>query len=114
MTGEETVKLLEKIKAKYQRRLKPKIPVLMIWDGAPWHRGAVKEFLKHNYDWLTLEYFPPYSPELNPEEYIWKQAKEAIVVNHEEQDFEELAYQFYHYLTHTQFSATMCQKILRF
>jgi hypothetical protein len=116
MTSEETVKFLDKLKAKYQPR--PgyhtcKRPVLLLWDGAPWHRGRVKDFLKDNHTWLHIEYFPPYSPALNPQEYIWKQAKAAVVVNHEETDFEVVEDKFYHYLTHTTFSATMCQKILR-
>jgi len=38
--------------------------VLLVWDGAPWHRGKVKDYLKEkDKDWsLKLMYFPPYAP----------------------------------------------------
>jgi transposase len=29
------------------------------------------QFLKHQKDWLTTEYFPTYASELNPVEYFW-------------------------------------------
>lgn len=114
MNSEETVVYLEKIKAHYQKRLKKKIKVLMIWDGAPWHRGEVKTFLKSNHDWLELLYFSAYSPELNPEEWMWKEAKEEVTKNHEEHDFEELVYKFYRYLITHQLSPSFSQKILGF
>lgn len=53
--------------------------VLLLWDGAPWHRGEVKKYLKHETakKWrLEITYFPPYSPDFNPQEHVWKEAKE--------------------------------------
>lgn len=114
MNSKETVEFLKKIKAHYQKRLKKKIKVLLIWDGAPCHRGEVKQFLKENHDWLELMYFPAYSPEENPEEWMWKDGKKEIAVNHEEADFEELVYKFYRFLISHQLSPTFSQKILGF
>ena len=35
----------------------------------------VKEYLKKRKRWLTVEYLPPYAPELNPTEYVWSSRK---------------------------------------
>jgi len=114
MTSQETVEFLKKIKSHYQRHWKEKINVLLLWDGAPVHRGAVKEFLKQNCDWLELMYFPAYSPEENPQEWMWKDAKKQVCLNHEEAEFEELVYKFYRFLISHQLSPTFSQKILGF
>ncbi|HUD45162.1 MAG TPA: transposase [Patescibacteria group bacterium] len=114
MNSTETVLFLKKVKARYQRRLKPKQKVLLLWDGSPVHRGEVKEYLKTNADWLELMYFSAYSPELNPQEWMWKEAKKEVCLNHEEQKFEELEYKFYRYLISHQLSPSFSQKILGF
>jgi len=114
MTSGETVRFLQKVKKHYQKRLQKKVKVLLIWDGAPIHRGEVKGFLKDNYEWLEIMYFPAYSPELNPEEWMWNEAKDAVCKNHEENDFAELAYQFYHYLITHMLKPSFCKKILAF
>jgi len=114
MNSKETVEFLKKIKAHYQKRLQTKVKILMIWDGTPAHRGEVKEFLKSNYDWLELLYFPAYSPEQNPQEWMWKDAKEKITKNHEEEEFEELVYKFYRFLISHQLNPSFSQKVLGF
>jgi len=113
MISKETVKALDKIKAHYKKKIKDKKRILIIWDGAPWHRGEVKEYLKGK-SWLELLYFPPYSSELNPEEQVWNQAKREITQNHEEQDFDELIYKFYRRIAGKRFSTKMCRNILMF
>lgn len=57
--------------------------VLLLWDGAPWHRGEVKRYLKEKpkHFRLHIEYFPPYWPKLNPQERIWKEAKQHATHN---------------------------------
>lgn len=113
MVSKETVKLLEKIRKRYQKRMKKKAKILLIWDGAPWHRGEVKEYLKGQ-DWLEIMYFPAYSPELNPEEWIWNEAKKEITGNHEEEDFDTLVYKFYRFIAGKKISPKMCQRIIGF
>ena len=48
--------------------------LLVIWDGAPIHRGQpVKDFLAQGgARRIRLEPFPGYAPDLNPDEPWWK------------------------------------------
>ena len=47
--------------------------VIMIVDGAKYHRGPlVQEFLWKHRNSFEMEYLPAYSPELNPQEDVWK------------------------------------------
>ena len=46
--------------------------VILLWDRLPAHRGArVQTWIAQQEAWLTIEYLPPYAPELNPVEYFW-------------------------------------------
>ena len=46
--------------------------VILLWDRLPAHRGTqVQEWIQKQSSWLTMEYLPPYAPELNPVEYFW-------------------------------------------
>jgi transposase len=48
-------------------------PVYLIVDGHPTHRAkAVKEFVASTRGRLKLFLLPGYSPELNPDEWVWK------------------------------------------
>jgi len=45
---------------------------ILLWDRLPAHRGGkVQAYLRQQASWLTMEYLPPYAPELNPVEYFW-------------------------------------------
>jgi len=47
--------------------------LLLILDGAPYHKGeAVTDFAQEPRNELELCYLPSYSPELNPQEHVWK------------------------------------------
>ena len=51
-------------------------PVYLIVDGHPAHRAtATKEFAASTEGRLRLIYLPGYSPELNPDEWVWKNVK---------------------------------------
>jgi transposase len=51
-------------------------PIFLIVDGHPVHKAKmVKKFLDTNPERLRLFYLPPYSPELNPDEYVWNDLK---------------------------------------
>lgn len=51
-------------------------PVFLIVDGHPVHRSkAVKTFVDSTQGRLRLFFLPPYSPELNPDEWVWKNVK---------------------------------------
>lgn len=66
--------------------------VMVIWDGAPIHRGnAVKEFLAQGAaERLHLELLPAYAPELNPDEGIWRYLKRVELRNVCSQDLLDL------------------------
>jgi transposase len=53
-----------------------KKPVFLIVDGHPAHKAKkVKEFIKSMRGKLSLYFLPPYSPDLNPDEYVWNDVK---------------------------------------
>jgi len=58
-------------------------PLLVLWDGAKIHRGeALHEFRRlDTIDRLRIEYFPPYAPEVDPQEYVWHQLKHVDLRN---------------------------------
>ena len=50
--------------------------LFLIIDGAPSHKAkVVKQFVSDNTKWLSLHYIPSYSPELNPDEKVWRYTK---------------------------------------
>jgi transposase len=51
-------------------------PVLLIWDGHPMHRSRkVAEAVKRWEGRLRVSVLPGYSPELNPDEGVWREVK---------------------------------------
>jgi transposase len=51
-------------------------PVFLVLDGHPVHRSnAVKAFAASTGGRLRLCFLPGYSPELNPDEWVWKNIK---------------------------------------
>jgi transposase len=51
-------------------------PVFLVLDGHPVHRSnAVKQFAASTGGRLRLWFLPGYSPELNPDEWVWKHVK---------------------------------------
>jgi transposase len=51
-------------------------PVFLVLDGHPVHRSnAVKQFAASTGGRLRLFFLPGYSPELNPDEWVWKHVK---------------------------------------
>ena len=57
--------------------------VVLLWDGLPSHRSKqVQDYLWANRDWLMVERFPGYAPELNPVEYLWSALKGKDMANY--------------------------------
>lgn len=50
---------------------------VVIMDNAGWHHAGKL----HKFDNITLMYLPPYSPELNPQEQVWRQMRELYLAN---------------------------------
>ena len=60
----------------------PKGKILMILDNARIHHAKLlREFLEANKDRLELWFLPPYSPQLNKIEGLWKWLKDSVVNN---------------------------------
>ncbi len=69
----------------------PDKPILLLWDGATWHGGpAVAAFLEQNPRFTVIR-FPPGSPDLNPQEHVWKLTREQVSHNHVQKSLHQLA-----------------------
>ncbi len=54
-------------------------PIFLIMDGHPVHRSLkVKQFVQAMKGNLRIFYLPPYSPELNPDEFVWSNVKGKV------------------------------------
>jgi transposase len=104
--SKNTVQFLKGLEKAYKGK-----KVLVIWDGAPWHRGEVKKYLKqkHKKFQIRIEYFPPYWPKLNPQERVWKDAKHHACHN-SELSYEEKILNFWKYITSTKFNTNFLTK----
>lgn len=58
-------------------------PLLLLWDGGKIHKSReLKEFLQlDREERLVVEPFPAYAPEVDPDEYVWRQLKYDALVN---------------------------------
>jgi transposase len=64
--------------------------VVVVWDQGPMHRGeSIREVLAR-YPRLRLEALPPYAPDLNPVEWVWKWLKYDRLCNFAPADAHQL------------------------
>jgi transposase len=59
------------------RSLASDVHALLVLDGAGWHHSSALRVP----DNLTLRYLPPYSPELNPAERLWRELRQRNLSN---------------------------------
>ena len=98
-----TVEVLQEIRTIY-----PDQNIMLFWDGAGWHRGLkVQDFIKHDGK-IEIVYFPPYSPEENPQEHVWKAARSAVTHNQFISDISQAADKFVGYLNINRFPYSLC------
>jgi transposase len=84
LNAEATISFLQKIEAAYPE----KTEVHLFCDNAGYYRNkAVTEYLKTSK--IRLHFLPPYSPNLNPIERLWKWMKERVIYNTYYPDFED-------------------------
>jgi hypothetical protein len=84
-----TVAVLERL-----RKVYPTERLFIVWDNAGWHRGSeVQQRIRKDKHTKTLR-FPPYTPDLNPQEHVWKAERKAVTHNQYVQKIEETAEQF--------------------
>jgi len=79
------------------KKLYPNKKLMIIWDNASWHRS--KELRSHlgegnKFSNIKLVWLPPYAPDHNPQEHIWKFAKKETK-NESPDTFIELKNIFY-------------------
>ncbi len=102
--SETTIKFLKKV-----IRIHKNKKIFLIWDGASWHKSKeIRTFLsKINQGKVKLELFlfPPYSPEFNPQEHVWKKLRQNITHNRLEKDFPILIKDCLKFLKKTDFSS---------
>ncbi|MFZ2887053.1 MAG: IS630 family transposase [Minisyncoccia bacterium] len=87
----------------------PKRHLGIVWDNAKWHRskglrvllGKGNEFERLRFLWL-----PPYAPDENPEEHVWKIGKDAVG-NQCAESFNELKKIFESAITRRKFDYTI-------
>jgi transposase len=64
-----------------QLRRETRRPILLVCDRLNVHRSAVRQLHEQGADWLTVEWLPPYAPDLNPVEAVWNHTKYADLPN---------------------------------
>ncbi len=51
--------------------------VIIVWDNGSMHKGEAMRQLRKDFPRLSIEWLPPYAPELNPVEQVWSHLKFA-------------------------------------
>lgn len=85
----------------------PDVPILLLRDRAPWHRGEpIQQVLEAN-PRLEILYLPTAAPDLNPQEQVWKTTRTAISHNHAQRDLSVLASRFERHLLNNTFHSSL-------
>ena len=68
----------------------PNRKIIIVEDNAPPHiAGLVKEFVKKNQKNIAVYHLPTYSPDLNPDEKVWKYLKNVKLKAHQARNKKE-------------------------
>lgn len=87
----------------------PDVPILLLWDRAPWHRGQpIQQVLSAN-PRLEILYLPTAAPDLNPQEQVWKATRTAVSHNHAQRDLSVLASRFERHLLDSTFHSSLLE-----
>lgn len=73
---QEVLKALNKLKHQY-----PDQNICLVWDNASWHKAKpIRKALKRGKSLANFHLinFPPYAPDTNPQEHVWKYARDRI------------------------------------
>jgi len=98
-TNEISAKFLDKVLDYYEGK-----KVILFWDNAPWHRGEFMKicFSKRN-NFLAIN-FPPYAPDENPQEHVWKDVRAKVTHNKFISDIDSIVQELITYLNNTIFN----------
>lgn len=84
LNAESTINFFQKVEAAYPEMTK----VHVFCDNASYYRNKlVTKYLEDSK--IKLHFLPPYSPNLNPIERLWKWMKECVVYNTYYQEFDD-------------------------
>ena len=94
LNSDATISFFRKIEAAYPDKNK----IHVFCDNARYYKNLlVQEYLKTSK--IILHFLPPYSPNLNPIERLWKWMKECIIYNTYYSDFEEFVSAIFGFFT---------------
>ena len=88
----------------------PDVPILLFWDRAPWHRGKAIDQVLAAHPRLEILFFPTASPDLNPQEQVWKAVRKEVSHNHLEAQLPQLADRFLNQLNANTFKSAFLMK----
>lgn len=95
-----TIKFLKTLAKFYRNR-----NIFLLWDNAGWHKSKlIRRFLKSTKQFELLN-LPPYSPEFNPQEQVWKALRQNITHNRLVKDFSVLVKECLTFLNNTRFNS---------
>ncbi len=84
LNAESTIQFFINVEKAYPKKMK----IHVFCDNAPYYRNArVKKYLETSK--IALHFLPPYSPNLNPIERLWKWMKERVIYNAYYPDFDD-------------------------
>lgn len=105
MNAEATARHLEQV-----LQAVPDVPLVLLWDRAPWHSGqAIRDVLAAN-PRLQLIHFPVAAPDLNPQEHVWKATRQVVSHNHTLRRLPDLADRFEQHLMTNTFSSSFLDR----
>jgi transposase len=88
----------------------PQRPILLFWDRATWHGGEPIRHLLEADPRLEIIKFPVGAPDLNPQEFVWKQTRRAISHNHLVPKLPDLADRFETHLNTNAFTSSFLDR----
>lgn len=82
----------------------PDQKIVIVWDNASWHRSkTVRDFLEKHPGIFHLFAFPPYYPDENPQEHVWKAGRAKVTHNVFIDKIDKTTDQFVEYLNQSKF-----------
>ena len=105
MSAETTASYLETVLERY-----PDVPIVLLWDRAPWHRGEKIRDVQAANPRLEIVTFPTAAPDLNPQEHVWKATRRAVSHNHTQRRLPDLAKRFKAHLTTATFQSSFLER----
>ncbi len=87
----------------------PDVPILVVWDRAPWHRGQAIRDVVAAHSRLEILPLPVAAPDLNPQEHVWQAPRQAVRHNHTTASLPSVAAHFDMHLTSTVFATAFLE-----